>query len=103
MKPDVFVGPNFLPSIFNMIKHSEYWILSIPDNIFGPIRKIQCNLTSQYQTTSVGQKIKMVTASNIAFSFEQMNYTEYAKLLFDIPVVFPNTRVSRASCVCLNY
>jgi len=31
MKPDDFVGPEFSPSIFNVIKHPEYRILSIPD------------------------------------------------------------------------
>jgi len=31
MKPDDFVGPNFFPSIFKVIKHPEYLIVFIPD------------------------------------------------------------------------
>jgi len=29
MEPNVFVGPNFFPSIFNVIKHPKYRIISI--------------------------------------------------------------------------
>ena len=38
MKPDEFVGPEFFPSIFNVIKHPAYRILSIPDTgqLFRP-------------------------------------------------------------------
>jgi len=83
MKPDNFVGPEFSPSIFNVIKHPEYRILSMPDTglLFRPKLLDSMLFDLSIPDNLNPSTIKIETASNIPFYYEKKqsnsNDTDY--------------------------
>ena len=73
MQPDDFVGPEFSPSNFNVIKHPEYRILSIPDTglLFRPKLLDSMLFDLSIPDNLNPSKIKIETAYNIPFHYKK--------------------------------